>query len=285
MLAAVRVLPVGGGHGLRRVRGVGEDIIVARHATFDNLLNFATNRDHGLAESIQLGFGFTLGRLDHERSRNRKGHGGRMKAEVHEALGYILRFNPRRPFELAEVQDKLVGHEPFLTRVEHREILLQPLGHVIGVQDGDLAGFGQAFGPHQRNVGPGDRQDAGAPIGRGGNRPDRLLASHLFHHWMTWEERGEVSRHSNGPHAGTAASVRDTEGLMQVEMAHVGTEVAGPAQPDLRVHIGPIQIHLSAVSMGDRANPADAFLEHPVGRGIGDHQRSQRLPVLFRFRL
>ena len=33
--------------------------------------------------------------------------------------------------------------------------------------------------------------------------------------------------------AGTAAAVRDAEGLVQVEMAHVSPEVSGPAQPHL----------------------------------------------------
>ena len=55
-------------------------------------------------------------------------------------------------------------------------------------------------------------------------------------------------------HAGPAAAMRDAESLVQIEMADVGAVVAGPAEPDLRVQIGAVEINLSAVGVHDLAN-------------------------------
>ena len=83
-------------------------------------------------------------------------------------------------------------------------------------------------------------------------------------------------------HAGTAAAMRNTERLVQVEMADVGAVIAGPRQPELRVHVGAVEIDLSAVAVHDIANLAYMLLEHAVGRGIGDHDRGEIVGVLRR---
>ena len=66
---------------------------------------------------------------------------------------------------------------------------------------------------------------------------------------------------------------------MQVQVADVGAVVARPAQADLRVQVGAVQVDLPAVAVDDGADLADARLEHAVGRGIGHHQRRQVLCV------
>jgi hypothetical protein len=58
--------------------------------------------------------------------------------------------------------------------------------------------------------------------------------------------------------------------------------VAGTGQPDLRVHIGAVHVHLPAVLVDDVADGADAVLEDAVRRGIGDHQRREPIAVLGR---
>ena len=83
-------------------------------------------------------------------------------------------------------------------------------------------------------------------------------------------------------HAGTAAAMRNAEGLVQVEMADIGAVVAGPRQPDLRVQVGAVEIDLSAMAMHDVADLADVLLEHAVGGGIGDHDRGEIARVLRR---
>ena len=83
-------------------------------------------------------------------------------------------------------------------------------------------------------------------------------------------------------HARAAAAMRDAEGLVQIEMADVGAVIAGPRQADLRVHVGAVEIDLSAMAVHDVADIADVLLEHAVRRGIGDHHGGEVFRMLLR---
>ena len=72
----------------------------------------------------------------------------------------------------------------------------------------------------------------------------------------------------------------NTEGFVQVEVAHIGPKVGGAAEAHLGVHIGPIHVHLAAVAMNEGANGGNLGFKHPVGGGVGDHQRRQVVAVL-----
>ena len=48
-------------------------------------------------------------------------------------------------------------------------------------------------------------------------------------HRVAGQERREVRGDADRPHARAAAAVRDAEGLVQVEVADVGADVAGAA--------------------------------------------------------
>jgi hypothetical protein len=43
--------------------------------------------------------------------------------------------------------------------------------------------------------------------------------------------------------------VRDAEGLVQIEVANVGAEVARPAQADEGVHVGAVQVDQPALGV------------------------------------
>src|ERR1700744_1432043 len=88
---------------------------------------------------------------------------------------------------------------------------------------------------------------------------------------MAWQERREMLAHADRSHAGAAAAMRDAECLVQVEMADIRAVIAGPGQPDLRIHVGAVEIDLAAMAMHDVADLADMFLEHAVSGRIGDH--------------
>ena len=64
-------------------------------------------------------------------------------------------------------------------------------------------------------------------------------------------------------------------------MADVGADEAGRSQADLGVEVGAVHVHLAAVGMDDGADLADRFLEHAVGRRVGDHQAGQVVLVGF----
>ena len=85
--------------------------------------------------------------------------------------------------------------------------------------------------------------------------------------------------HADRAHPGAAAAVRDAEGLVQVDVADVGADVRGAAEPDLGVQVGAVHVDLPAVLVHGADHRADAGLEHAVRRRVGDHQGGQLVGV------
>src|SRR4051812_9484643 len=99
---------------------------------------------------------------------------------------------------------------------------------------------------------------------------------------MTGEERFEMRLDADRAHAGAAAAMRDAERLVQIEMADIGAVIAGPAEADLRIEVGAVEIDLAAMAVHDVADLANVLLENAVGRGIGDHHRGEVVRMLLR---
>ena len=103
-----------------------------------------------------------------------------------------------------------------------------------------------------------------------------------LHQRMAGHEWREVARGCDRTHARSAASVGDTEGLVEVEVADVCPDISGPHEADHGVHVRPVHVHLAAVGMHGVTDALDRALEDAVGAGIGDHQRRQVGSVLAR---
>ena len=78
--------------------------------------------------------------------------------------------------------------------------------------------------------------------------------------------------------------MRYGEGLVEVEVADVGADVARIGEADLRVHVGAIHIKLSSASVNDVAHLLDVHLEDTMRGRIGNHAGSQTLLVLLGIR-
>ncbi len=70
--------------------------------------------------------------------------------------------------------------------------------------------------------------------------------------------------HTNRSHARTAATMRNAERLVQIDVADIGAEFGGPAHADLRVQVRAVHINLAAVLMNDFAYFFDGLLKHTV---------------------
>ena len=81
--------------------------------------------------------------------------------------------------------------------------------------------------------------------------------------------------HADRTDARAATAVRDAERLVQVQVRHVGAELAGPRDADERVEVRAVEVHLAAVLVHDRADLADLLLEHAVRRRVRHHQRAE----------
>ena len=83
------------------------------------------------------------------------------------------------------------------------------------------------------------------------------------------QERREVLPHRDRPDAGTAATVRDAERLVQVQVRHVGTEAPRRGEADERVEVRAVDVDLPAVLVDEVADLGDRDLEDAVGRRVG----------------
>ena len=274
LLAAVRMRPVVGGNRRRGVRRVLQHVVFRIGLAVDDRLNLLPDRDHRVAEPIELFLRLAFGRLDHQRAGDRKRHRRRVKAVIHQPLRHVELFHARR-LESAQVEDHLVRDRAVRPRVQHVVMRLEALLDVVRVQDGVLRGVGHALGAQHADVAVGDQQDARRAPGRRRDRANRLRAANADDR-MAGQERREVRRHADRPHAGSAAAVRDRERLVQVQVADVGADRRRAREPDLRVHVRAVHVDLAAVLMNDGADVLDGVLEHAMRRRIGHHQRRQR---------
>ena len=71
--------------------------------------------------------------------------------------------------------------------------------------------------------------------------------------------------HADWPYAGATAAVGNAKSLVEVDVSDIRAEIAGPAQSDHGVHVGAIEIDLTAVGMHDIASVANARFEYAVG--------------------
>ena len=66
--------------------------------------------------------------------------------------------------------------------------------------------------------------------------------------------------------------MRDAEGFMQIHVHDVGADMAGFADADEGLQVGAIHIDEATGVVHDGTDVANTFLEHTVGRRVGDHQ-------------
>ena len=173
-------------------------------------------------------------------------------------------------------------HHAARAAVEHGVVPLQPLRQVVRGEDRHLRRAREPLRAHHADVGVGDGQDAGAAEGRGADRAVARFRPGLGVHRMVRQVRREMRGDADRPDAGPAAAMRDAEGLVEVEVAHVGADRRRRGQPHLRVHVGAVHVDLAAVLVDQRADLADALLEHAVRARIGHHQRRQPRRMLLR---
>ncbi|MND92094.1 hypothetical protein D3C80_842380 [compost metagenome] len=203
-----------------------------------------------------------------------------MEAVVHQALGHVHLADATGFFERAYVQDALVSHPAVAPGIEHGEGFPQLLGQVVGVEDGDLGGFLQPLVPQHGDVHPADGQNAGRAE-RGGRHGAVVTALFIcLDHGVAGHEGGQVLLHADGAHARAATAMGNGEGLVQVEVRHVSADKARCSEAHLGVHIGAVQVHLTAILVNDVAHLLDGLLVHPVGGGVGHHQAAKLLPHL-----
>ena len=171
LLARVGVRPVGGEQRLGGVRRALQRVVVARPGAALDLRDLGADRDHRVAEAIELGERLALGRLDHQRAGNREAQRRRVEAVVDQALGDVLgadavRRAAGRFLQRPQVEDAFVGDAAALdagdvAAVVQLVVIGEARGDVVRAEDRGLGRRAQAVGAHHAHVHPADRQHRG----------------------------------------------------------------------------------------------------------------------------
>ena len=75
----------------------------------------------------------------------------------------------------------------------------------------------------------------------------------------------------NGAHTRPSAPMRNRERLMQVQMAHIRLQEPRTRPPGLRVHVGPVQIHLGSAGVDHLDRLFYTVFEDAEGARVGHH--------------
>ncbi len=89
------------------------------------------------------------------------------------------------------------------------------------------------------------------------------------------QERGQPLGHGDRARAGSAAAVRAAEGLVRVEVHHVGAEIARPRDAQDGVHVGPVEIDQPAGVVDHLGDLLDPRLELPERVRVGNHEHGR----------
>ena len=73
-----------------------------------------------------------------------------------------------------------------------------------------------------------------------------------------------MRRHADRPHAGASPAMRNRKRLVQIQMANVRADRCRAGEPDLRVHVCAIHVHLTAEPVRHGADFLYRVLEHAV---------------------
>ena len=194
-----------------------------------------------------------------------------MKAVVHQALGHVVHGHTACVLDRAQIENALVCHAAIRPRVQHRIVRRQTGGHVVGTENGYRRGLTQTLGAHHGDVHPRDGQDSRRSPGGGRDGAHARGRAGVAAQRMVGQVRCQMRTHGHGAHSRATTAVRDAERLVQVEVRHIGTELARLGKPHKCIEVGAIHIHLATVCMHDLAQLANALLKHAVRGGVGDH--------------
>ena len=166
---------------------------------------------------------------------------------------------------------------PFRAGVEHRVVLVaagprrsSPPAIAVSVARR------QPVRAHHPHVRPGDRQDAGRPVRR---RRDRADPGRRSGRRVQRVVRAGTAPGARAPRPGPTPGPPPPCGMQNVlcrfRCETSAAEPARPGQPDQRVEVRAVDVHLAAGVVHRGADLGDVVLEHPVRGRVGDHQRGQ----------
>ena len=158
--------------------------------------------------------------------------------------------------------------------VQHRVLVVKLLRNVVCVQHRVLRRVLQTLSTSHRNVHPANRQNAGRTEERLRNRQCSVvgeLTLRVSTVCVAGQELRQVLTNSQRANTGAATTVRNGEGLVQVQVRNVAAELTRLSEAHLSVQVRAIQVHLAARLVNQLADLSNLLLKHTVSGRVGNH--------------
>ena len=98
---------------------------------------------------------------------------------------------------------------------------------------------------------------------------------------MTGQEVCQSRNDADRTHARTAATVRNAERFVQIQVANIGADIAWARDANLRIHVGAVHIDKPAVGVNDVTQFANAIFKHAVRTWVRHHACCKIFSVKF----
>ena len=237
---------------------------------------------HDVDEAVEGVAALILGGLNHHclMEEEREVDGGRVEAVVEETLSHVERGDARR------LVAEAIEHELMHAGAADGQlvVVLEALLDVVGVERGEGTDILDVLAAEREDEGVGAQLDAEVtgPCADVDHRSVDLSASDgvleavavaFLDDDGTREELLEALAHTDGTGAGTTATMRRGERLVEVDVHHVEAHVAGAADAKHRVEVGTVVVHQRAAVVDEAGNLGNLILEETEGVGVGHHHR------------
>lgn len=267
------------------MRSVLEEVVLPGGLARLNVGNLLADLDERVAEAVELSARLGLGGLNHESSRDGETHGGGVEAVVSQTLGDIGNLNTSSLLEGTDIEDELVSTSSVGVGVDNLVVRQEARHDVVSVEESSAGLLGEAIAAHHQDVGVADGQDRGTTPGSSADRSNSSLSSGSVTSLridlrVAREIGGKVLLDSDRTNTRATTTVGDTEGLVEVQMADISTDVTRAAETDLGVHVGTVHVDETTVLVNKVAHLLDLGLENTKGTGVGDHDGGKLISVL-----
>ena len=196
-----------------------------------------------------------------------------MNARVEQSLGDVQRAHARLLLHALQRHHELVHADAV---IRHVVGVLQAVHHVVGIEHGVFRRLADARRPQRQDVAQGFEGDGEIAV-KSAYLPHALFARTPAETAVR-QKRTKERLAAHGAASRPAASVRGGKRLVQVEVHHVKTHVAGAHHAHDRVEVRAVVITKTARLVHDARNFQYIFVKQPNRVRVGEHQARRVRP-------
>ena len=144
---------------------------------------------------------------------------------IHQTLGNVIHGHAKILGDSAHIDNAFMSDKSMGARVQNREVRIKSTSNIVRIHNGHFGRKTNSGGTHQSDVRPRNWQDAGRTKVRSRHWSDRLRTEWCQR--VSWQEVGQVLTYCDRSDAWSTTTVRNTESLMQIQVADIGSKHSG----------------------------------------------------------